>query len=342
MINNQPIRIAIIGCGAVTERGHLPAASQIPDCCVTLLVDQNLTRAKELARAYGIAAVSNDYHDAIGQADAAIIALPHNLHAQVSCELMKGGLHILVEKPMAMSSKECDTMIHAAEKMKVVLAVGLLRRFLNCTRFARHVLDHGFLGRIHSFDVREGNVYNWPVQSDFFFRRETAGGGVLLDTGAHALDLVLWWLGDVVDFDYYDDSYGGIEADCELHLKFKSGVKGIVELSRTRDLRNTAIIYGENGIIEVDLRRNWTKLSLHDNSLSLAGYGYASDLPDATEQQFDDLFKPQLEDWLAAIRGIHPTNVPGVEARHSIDLIEICYAKRRQLKLPWISPVEGI
>jgi hypothetical protein len=149
------------------------------------------------------------------------------------------------------------------------------------------------------------------------------------------LDLLLWWLGDVTNFEYYDDNYGGIEADCKIILELESGAKGFVELSRTRNLRNTAIIQGEFASIEVDLRRNWAKISSPDNKFALAGCGLASDLPGVTEQGFKDLFQPQLEDWIASIQGKHPSRI-GIEARRSIALIEACYAKRKQLEVPWI------
>ncbi len=165
---------------------------------------------------------------------------------------------MLVEKPMALTAAECDAMIAAAEEGGAVLAVGLMRRFLRSTRFVRHAVQTGLLGRIRRFDVREGIVYNWPVASDFFFRKETAGGGVLIDTGAHTLDSLLWWLGDVRSLDYFDDNYGGVEADCLLQLQMESGATGVVELSRTRKLRNTAIIEGDRASIEVD----WWRIRL--------------------------------------------------------------------------------
>jgi predicted dehydrogenase len=245
-----------------------------------------------------------------------------------------------VEKPMAMSLAECQAMLEAAQEGEAILAVGLMRRFLDSARFVSAALQQGVLGQIKSFDVREGNVYNWPVQSDFFFRRESAGGGVLLDTGAHTLDLVLWWLGELADFEYYDDSYGGVEADCELYLTMESGAKGVVELSRTRNLRNTAIITGEHAAIEVHLRKNWVSLHCPDKRVGLSGKGFTGVSKEGTEQNFTDLFRPQLEDGLAAIRGERPVTVPGIEACRSVALIERCYSTRRQLDLPWVTSTE--
>ena len=86
-------------------------------------------------------------------------------------------------------------------------------------------MESGILGRIESFDFREGTIFDWPATTNSFWRREAAGGGVFADLGAHVLDLLLWWLGDFTSVTYADDSQGGVEADCRLELTMKSGEK---------------------------------------------------------------------------------------------------------------------
>jgi predicted dehydrogenase len=228
-------------------------------------------------------------------------------------------------------------MIDAASETGTVLAVGLMRRFLHSTLFASWAAQSGVLGEIESFDFREGNVYNWPVESDFFFRSETAGGGVLFDTGAHTLDLLLWWLGDVEHFTYRDDSYGGVEADCELQLEMVSKAKGIVELSRTRNLRNTAIIRGKRAELEIALRTNEAVIRSLEGGPALSGAGLLSGSQCPIEQVFVDLFPIQIHDWVEAIRTGRLPTVPGTEGRRSVALIEACYSKRQGLELPWIT-----
>jgi len=90
----------------------------------------------------------------------------------------------------------------------------------------------------------------WKVASDFMFRKE-AGGGVLADTGAHLLDLLLWWLGDYESVEYCDDAVGGVEADCELSYEafqeYRSlcFVIGVINDLHERVLRfESAINYG--------------------------------------------------------------------------------------------------
>lgn len=245
-MNTSFPRIAIIGCGAVTEKLHLPALAAL-GINPALLVDTNLRRAQNLADTFNASSVGDDYRPYVGKFDAAIIALPHYLHAPVCIDLLRHGVHVLVEKPMALTTTECDAMIAAAVEARRVLAVGLMRRFIPAAQWVKAAIDAGVLGPIELFDFQEGSEFRWPVASGFFFRKETAGGGALADTGAHTLDLLLWWLGDVSSFDYYDDSYGGVEANCKLHLTLASGARGVVELSRTRKLRCTAILRGRRG-----------------------------------------------------------------------------------------------
>src|SRR5262249_52888377 len=148
------------------------------------------------------------------------------------------------------------------------------------------------------FHVQDGYVFNWPLASDFSFRRELAGGGVLMDTGVHTLDQLLWWLGDVNSFEYYDDNYGGVEAECELHLTFKSGVEGIVELSRMRNLPNMAIIRGERAELEVGLWRNSLVLRFRGSPVQVVGQGAPWAQAAAVEQTQIDLIAAEHSDLL--------------------------------------------
>ncbi len=339
-VSKEPLRIAIIGCGAVSQRCHMPAVQSHPDSRLVWLVDPDRQRLQQLTREADDVETATDYHQVLGNADAAIVATPHSLHEPISVDLLRHGVHVLVEKPMATSASQCDAMIEAAHEGHAVLAVGLMRRFLHSAQFAKWALDNEVLGPIESFDFREGNVYNWPVQSDFFFRADSAGGGVLADTGAHTLDQLLWWLGEAESYEYYDDSYGGVEADCELRLCMTSRARGVVELSRTRNLRNTAIIRGRHAELEVSLRTNEAVLRSRDDGPGLAGMGIRHRDQAPAPQDFTELFLPQFHDWIEAIRTGRPPSVPGSEGCRSVALIERCYARRQPLELPWVQPTE--
>ena len=166
-------RLAVVGCGAAAEI-HLTVLSRLP-VEVACLVDRDPARSAALAAKYGVDRTLEDYRDLAGAVDGAVLSLPHHLHAPAAVDLLSAGLHVLVEKPMAMTAEECDRMIAAAAEARRVLAVGMARRFYDAGSFVKSVIDRGSLGRIRSVDVREGYVYDWPVASEFMFRRELGG-----------------------------------------------------------------------------------------------------------------------------------------------------------------------
>jgi predicted dehydrogenase len=214
----------------------------------------------------------------------------------------------------------------------------MMRRFLHAGRFVRWACESGLLGRIHSFEIRDGILFNWPVASSLFFRREASGGGVLVDTGPHALDQMLWWLGGVEEFEYFDNSAGGVESDCELHIRLRSGAEGVIELSRTRRLPNAAVLRGEKGEIEVALGKNHLSLRLSGAPHGLAGEAAPENAVDPAAQSQLDIMAAEHADWLGAIRSGTPPEVTGADAREHVAIIESCYRKAQPLGMPWSEP----
>jgi predicted dehydrogenase len=198
----------------------------------------------------------------------------------------------------------------------------------------RNLLRGGILGELRRFAMRQGVIPRWPFATDFFLKKETAGGGVLADYGAHVLDLVLWWLGDWAEVEYRDDAMGGVESDCEMSLTMRSGVAGTVEISRTRNLENTCFFEGSRAALEVGV---WDpdpeiRLLLPDREVHLSGRARREG---GGGLDFTRAFVRQLDDFASAVRGRREPFVPGREGRRSLELIEACYARRQPLVLPW-------
>jgi len=319
------VRVAVIGGGAVAERYHLPALAERANVIIAGLAELNEDRRSRLAAHFGIPHAVSDYRALIGSIDAAIVAVPHHLHAAVALNLLEHGIHVLVEKPMALRVKDCDAMIAAAASTGAVLAIGLMRRFVPALQFTKRALASGLLGEVHHFEIREGRIYDWNAVSAF----DRECGGVLADIGAHVLDLMLWWFGDCVSWTYLDDARGGVEADCLIEVTMQSGATGTVELSRSRTLPNTCAIRASRGTLTVGIKgRSDLRMELHGCPLGLrAG-------PDA-ELEAQDRFRLQLEDFLQAVRDARPPAVTGVEGRRSVELIECCYEQRRPMNRTW-------
>ncbi|MFN7961960.1 MAG: Gfo/Idh/MocA family oxidoreductase [Thermoanaerobaculia bacterium] len=333
-MSERPLRLAVVGCGAVAASHYLPALAAAPGIEPTLLVDADAGRARALAARWGVPATASSIDGLPAQAEAAVLALPNHLHAPLAIELLGRGVHVLVEKPMATSTADCERMLEAARSADRVLAVGLQFRFFDSTELVARWLASGLLGELRSFDLKLGVVSRWPFATDYFLRRESAGGGVLTDYGAHVLDLLLHWLGPWRELSYRDDAQGGLESDCELELEMASGVTGRVEVSRSRNLRNTCRFLGEHASLEVGI---WDPdppmvLRLPGEEIQLAGRAHR---PGSAGLAFNQAFLRSLEDFAAAIREGRPAQVDGHQGCLGVALVEACYAARRPLELPW-------
>jgi predicted dehydrogenase len=330
----RPIRVGVIGAGAAAEGIHLPALARVQGVETVAIVDPSRERLEHVRKKFGVPAGYRDHRELIPHIDAAIVGIPHQYHAPVTTELLDAGVHVLVEKPMALSTVECDAMIDASRRSNACLAVGLLRRFAPTLRYTKDVLESGMLGTIRSFDVREGMVFRWPVKSAAMFSPQC--GGVLADIGIHVLDLLLWWFGDINSIEYRDDAAGGVEADAVLNLEMSGGVTGRAELSRTRDLRNSCIIRGDRGTLEVGTKTDSTiTLTPAGSRASLLGRATTPD--QQPPSNLGDLFAWQMADFVRAIQTSTAPAVPGSEARRSVAALETCYARRRRLVFPFES-----
>lgn len=354
IVGRRPVSVALIGCGAVSEILYGPALKSLAGEAVmetVALVDLNSPRAQAISNLLPTARVFASVDAMFSQLapDLAIVAAPHRFHVDLTLRCLEKSAAVLCEKPMAVTTVECDRMITAAERGNRVLAVGHFRRFFPSCQAIKAILNAGLLGPVRSFRFLEGETYSWPAQSASFFNRNDAGGGVLIDAGAHTIDLLLWWLGDVAEFEYADDSMGGVEANCLLRLKMTSGATGSVQLSRDWPLPNRYVIDCQRGwvayVCDVVDRVEW---GLHDSGFGLDAQ--IRKMNDSVQPDlhslgtvgpgFMDCFVSQLRNVAAAVTGREPLFVSGAEARKTVALIEACYHQRTLLEMPWLDPLE--
>jgi predicted dehydrogenase len=338
---SRPVRIGIIGCGAVTSVCHLPAARVVREASVVALADTNLERATLLARRFGVDRITQDYRDLIGAVDGAVVALPHALHAQVATELLRAGIPVLVEKPLATTTEEALQLVAVARETGVPLQAGYMFRFSRAGRLVKRIVEEGWLGTLQGFSLESGGIYSWPIASGFFWQKAQAGGGVLIDTGSHMLDLLLWWLGDVVDLEYRDDNLGGVEADCWMSLALRGPagvVRGEVTMSRLRRLRSAARVTGSAFTLECGLSGRYP-VRIWPTAWQGNGTTFAGEYEGGTPDSFERMFVEQLRGFAQTVRERTQPAVSGESVLGTIALIERCYRERQPLTQPWLHPV---
>jgi predicted dehydrogenase len=335
------IRLGIIGCGAIAEGAHLPAALSLPDVDLTALSDTSESRLRQIQTDFGLGPITyTNFQDTFSKVDAVILALPNTLHASVGSEFLSRGIHVLCEKPLASTSNDCDSMCLAAEKSGAILAVGYVTRFHPSTELTRKLMRSGFLGAIQSFDYEFGTAGGWATQSGYNLARATAGGGVLVVSGSHFVDRMLYFFDSVTLIDYMDDSYGGVEANCVARLRAELqgiNVPGRITLSKTHRLGNRLRVTGESGILEVreGQSRSVTFFPSGGN-LQHEIYPVGSSV-----QPEPDYFQLQLSDFLQAIRTGNCPKVDGRQSTQSVVFMEQCYQHATRLEEPWSTATIG-
>jgi predicted dehydrogenase len=345
------MKVAIVGCGAVSQLYYAPALEALAskaDISVTALFDPSLLRAKALAKSFPEAMLV----DRIEQlaplgVELAIVASPPVFHSQQCIKLLADGVSVLCEKPMATSVADAEQMVAQAAESGKILAIGLVRRFFPALTECKHIIAGRLLGQICSFQLAEGGISQWPAQSPALFDKNLAGGGVLLDLGAHLLDLVHWWFGQPAEIIYEDDAMGGLEANCQAELKFAQGFSGQLRLSREATFASGYSIQFEKGSIGWRLgETNSLQIEFADSDLVLSGRLNkrlaAEHLPitDKDDLTFEHCFIRQLSNVVAAVRGEQELVVPGSVGLRGLKLANQCYQKRSLMAMPWLSDSE--
>ena len=329
-VAGKPPTVAIIGCGAIARSLHLPALARYWGVLErVVLVDPDKQTLHQLAGQYGITRVATDYRDVMREVDGAVVAAPHNLHHSITLTCVRNGVHVLCEKPLANSRAEVQDIIDEAARVGVSVSVNNIRRLFPSFNKVGQLIREGAIGEPRYLEFYEGEEFDWPSASGSFFGTRSGGKGVLLDKGAHVVDLVCWWLGGKPTLiAYEDDTLGGSEAVAKLSFLYGS-CRGDVHLSWLSRLRNSFRIRGEAGSIEGTIF-DWRSITL----MSETG-GRVKIRTNSEFRTFSDLGKAVVSNFLDVItKGAQPSVSPE-DVADSIALIEECYAKRSRCQMPW-------
>ncbi len=194
MTTLQPVRVAVIGAGAIATRGHVPALRNLPGVTVAAICDTNAERAAAAAAELGIPESFSDWKEVVARddIDAITVGVPNVFHAPISLAALESGKHVLCEKPLAMNATEGEQMVETAQRKGKVLAVNLNNRLRPDVQALKRAAENGRFGKIYYVSARMIRRAGIPGFGSWFTRKEIAGGGALLDIGVHSLDMALY------------------------------------------------------------------------------------------------------------------------------------------------------
>ncbi|MCQ6558916.1 Gfo/Idh/MocA family protein [Paenibacillus mendelii] len=213
-MNDQPIRLGIIGAGAIGN-AHMGAFRQLTDVDVVAITDAFLPHAQQRAEEHSISKVHESpdalLHDP--NIDAVVVAVPNKFHAPLAIEALRCGKHVLLEKPMSINSISAREIVEAKEQSGKLLMMAHQMRFEGLSRALKQEIDNGRLGRIYNAKagwLRKKGIPGW---GSWFTRMDESGGGPLIDIGVHMLDLTLYMMGNPRPISVYGSTYAEFGPD---------------------------------------------------------------------------------------------------------------------------------
>jgi predicted dehydrogenase len=311
------VRIGVMGCGVVSDYGHLPAIHDMDGIELVSLFDPDPARVNAMGARYPHAARFTDVQQFFEQSrmDVVLVASPAPTHLANVKLAAKYGLHVLCEKPLAMTEEDAEEMVALMKQRGLMLFSGFCYRFSPVSLRLKQIVESGAIGDVRALRL----IYLWNLDGKYEPKPDGSWGinqrrhermlegGPLVDCGVHQIDLARFWVpGEVI-------SYEGIGAWLEeyeapdhmyLHMNHACGAHTMVEVSfsycaTSRNPVNTFRyeLIGTGGLVTYD-REGW-RLELRHGQ----GTEY---LPGASEKSFRGMY----EALAAAIPSGDPGHLP--------------------------------
>ncbi len=251
------LSFAIIGCGNIGKRhaAYVQAVGKLIAVC-----DIDREKANETGKKYN-ASIFFTIEELLQKEkpDVVVICTPNGLHAQHSIKSLRAGSHVLCEKPMAISSKDCMEMIDAANKASKTLFIVKQNRFNPPVVAVKKILDEKRLGKIYSLQL---NCF-WNRDAAYY-KNSWKGtlsldGGILFTQFSHFIDLLYWMIGDIKNVkairkNFAHKSIIEFEDTGIALLEFENGVIGSINYtvnSWKKNMEGSLAIFGEKGTVKI-------------------------------------------------------------------------------------------
>ncbi|MBP1948432.1 Gfo/Idh/MocA family protein [Virgibacillus litoralis] len=272
------LKVGVIGVGSISEF-HIKPYLESEEADLVALCDTNQNRLNEKGELYGVTKLYSDYQQLLqnDEIDAVSICTWNNTHAKIAVAALEAGKHVLVEKPLSMTTEEALAIEAAAKKSGKVLQVGFVRRHGDNAKLLKTFIDNDELGEIYYAKAsclrRLGNPGGW------FSDISKSGGGPLIDLGVHMIDICWYMMGKprpvsvsgntysklgnrshIENLSFYqaadyDPTLNDVEDLTNALIRFENGASLLVDVSFTLQAKKDEVnvkLYGDKGGAEIE------------------------------------------------------------------------------------------
>lgn len=332
------MNIGLIGAGMVAPH-HIAAIKQIPEAKLIGITDKTLMKAQKLSEEFNMP-VYKTWQEMLDDPRITIVdivTLPDS-HAEISISAARKGKHILLEKPMAISVEQADTILKAVQENNIRLSVNLEYRFSDDVKYLKKAVEEGRLGKLI-----QGDAYVKWYRPPAYYQPQGKGtwlgegGGALITQAIHTIDLLIWIMGHVDRlFSYLQLGFvHSIESEdnAAAILKFKSGALGVIQGSTSLypGSPERLEIHGKKGTVILQAAKiiRWDiegEENIRDTLVTKNTVQTGASIPMAIPVEN---FRRSLYNLIESIKNNRKPLVNGEQARYTQSVIEAIYRSGR-------------
>ncbi len=311
----ESVRLGIIGTGGISQL-HVKQLKEIKSARIIAVTDPNPDNRRRLIDKFNLEQISEfDHHQDMLETvlmDAVLICSPHTLHYQQVVDSIHHGCHVLIEKPMACSLEEAEQLIDLAKKANKILQVSYQRHFEPAFLYIREAISSGKIGKLTS--ITASLYQDWKHLTTGTWRQNPSlsGGGMLMDSGSHIVDVLLWTTGlkPLEVESKLEQHHTAVEQDSFTTIRFENNVvAGLNIVGNAPCWHETYVFCGENGAIFYD-----------NGKIVLRPLGKEAIVPELHPQTTNS-----DKSFIDAILGVHEVKVRGEFAKEVVALTERIY-----------------
>ncbi|MGB7859302.1 MAG: Gfo/Idh/MocA family oxidoreductase [Acidimicrobiia bacterium] len=317
----NPVRLALVGAGQIAQ-SYAQVFGTSDSVEIVGVADVNLESAERIASDLGCRAFPGHLElvDGAG-AEAVVLCTPPNTHHPIAIDLLGSGLHVMCEKPLALTLDEAVEMLARADAAGLTLTMASKFRYVDEVIEARRISASGALGDVilleNTFASRVDMTQRWNSNT------EISGGGVLIDNGTHSVDIVRYFVGPISDVLALEGRRAQevlVEDTAQVFLRSESGVRATIDLSWSLNKERDWFleIYGSEGTVQVGWGSSRYRLQGSDG-WTVFGKGYDK----------YQAIRDQVTNFANAIRGEEALVISGLDALASVEVIDAAYRSLR-------------
>ena len=325
----ERLGVGLTGTGWVSGV-HASALALLPEARLAAVTSRDAIRGNAFASNYGVSRVHTDYRAMLDDkdVDVVVVGLPNHLHAQVVLDAASAGKHVICEKPLAVNLEEGIRMVEACRDAKVMLAVAEELCFIPKFERSKAILESGALGRVYQIHQRE--QHDGP-HSPWFYTRDEAGGGAVMDMGVHSIELARWVLGRPAAKSVYARLGNQLHPDSALEdhavliVEFAGDVVAVLEPSWALKggMESHLNLFGTEGVLYTDLLRGTGMRMYSDKGISGEPFDSIRWSTPDPDWLGNNGYPQEFRHFLSCAR---EGRKPRVDGEDGLAQLEICYA----------------